>query len=152
MLGNSWRIEIVRFILWCHTWKDPWQNTEVSSASKLNQVHSFNIKPKRTNQWTRLKKDMVRALLTTTCWKLMKTWSFRGNHSRSLTQHRTENPGHSRPHKRSVRWRPAPVSAHHSSVPKECDGETIELNAAMMATAAGTLGTDAAFELDLASG
>ena len=40
--------------------------------------------------------------------------------------------------------------AHH--VPEDCDGEIIELNAAIMATAAGTLGTDAAFDLDLASG
>ena len=44
------------------------------------------------------------------------------------------------------------MSAHHSSVPKDCDGETLELNAPMMATAAGTLRTDAAFDLDLASG
>lgn len=44
------------------------------------------------------------------------------------------------------------MSAHHSKVPKDCDGEINELNAAMMATAEGTLGTDAAFDLDLASG
>ena len=44
------------------------------------------------------------------------------------------------------------MSAHHSKVPKDCEGAIIELNAAMMATAAGTLGTDAALVLALESG
>ena len=51
-----------------------------------------------------------------------------------------------------IRRRPAPLCAHHSRVPKDCVGVTTELNAAMMATAAGALGTDAAVDLDLASG
>ena len=76
---------------------------------------------------------------------------FHESHSQNWTQHHIEKPW---PLKASceIRRRPAPVSAHHSKVPKDCEGAIIELNAVMMATAAGTLGTDAALVLALESG
>ena len=114
MLGNSWRIKLVRYIT-CDVTLRRIPDKMRKWARHPNKTKStlFSIKSTRTNQWTRLKKEIIciakeaRVISQSGVWEehfsppLLKTWGFRGNHLRSLTQHRTGNPGHSRPHTRS---------------------------------------------------